>query len=194
MISVIREVCIFMIIAQAVLYFVPGSSYMKYVRILAGIMVILKIMEPVFGLLMDEGKAQEIQNRVEMLEKVIDESRGELRIEENYINIYEEIEEELKVQLEKCDDRYDIVSVDIVSADIKEWTKQEEEGLQFGVGRERIIITLKEKDANGKELIRIAPINLEDKKSDKQKEDAELKELYRKCIGVDAERIEIRMK
>ena len=43
MISAIRDICIFMIIAQTILYFVPGDSYMKYVRVLVGIMMILKV-------------------------------------------------------------------------------------------------------------------------------------------------------
>ncbi len=190
MISVIREVCIFMIIAQAVLYFVPGSSYMKYVRILAGIMVILKITEPFFGLLMDDGQKQEIQSRVEMLEKAINESRGELQLEENYINIYEEIGDELKMRLAECDSRYEIVSVDI-----RGWISQGEEKPQFDAGREKIIITLMERKKNGEELIQIAPIHLDDNKGGEwQKEESGLKELYGKCIGVDAERIEIRMK
>ena len=41
MISAIKEICIFMIIAQAILFFVPGTSYGKYVRLLVGMMLIL---------------------------------------------------------------------------------------------------------------------------------------------------------
>ena len=40
MVSVVKEICIFMIVAQAVLFFVPGSVYVKYVRVLVGIMMI----------------------------------------------------------------------------------------------------------------------------------------------------------
>lgn len=50
MVDAVKEVCIFMIIAQAILFFVPGSTYMKYVRVLVGIIMIIRIMEPVLGL------------------------------------------------------------------------------------------------------------------------------------------------
>ena len=41
MVEAIKEICIFVIIAQAVMFFVPGNAYMKYVRILVGILMIL---------------------------------------------------------------------------------------------------------------------------------------------------------
>ena len=54
MVAAVKEICIFVMIAQAVMFFVPSNSYMKYVRILVGVMMILKITEPVFGLFLDE--------------------------------------------------------------------------------------------------------------------------------------------
>ncbi len=50
MIQVIREVGIFIVIAQAVLYFVPGESYVKYVKIIIGIIMIAKMAQPLLVL------------------------------------------------------------------------------------------------------------------------------------------------
>ena len=72
MVSVIKEICIFIIVAQAILFFVPGKSYIKYVRILVGIIMILRITEPIFGLVMDEESQQKIRDRIRMLEENID--------------------------------------------------------------------------------------------------------------------------
>ncbi len=71
MVDAVKEICIFMIIAQAILFFVPGSTYMKYVRVLVGIIMIIRIMEPVLGLFPGEGTQQEIRQAIAMLENSI---------------------------------------------------------------------------------------------------------------------------
>ena len=65
MVSVVKEICIFMIVAQAVLFFVPGSVYVKYVRVLVGIMMIMGITGPLFGLFLSEDKKLEIGQTIE---------------------------------------------------------------------------------------------------------------------------------
>ena len=50
MLEIIKEMGIFIVIAQAVLYFVPGESYVKYVKVIIGIIMIAKIAQPVFSL------------------------------------------------------------------------------------------------------------------------------------------------
>lgn len=50
MLEMIKEMGIFIVIAQAVLYFVPGESYVKYVKVIIGIIMIAKISQPVFAL------------------------------------------------------------------------------------------------------------------------------------------------
>lgn len=175
MISAIRDICIFMIIAQTILYFVPGDTYMKYVRVLVGIMMILKITEPIFGLFLDEGKRQEIKNTVDTLKKAVEESRGELQIEDNYEDIYQGIGEEVKKRLEKCGGGYEIVSVD--------FSREGDE--------EKVIIAVSEKRETKEGNIWIAPITLGEEKGDNTAEEERLKELYGGCLGMDAGKIEI---
>lgn len=75
MVSAVKGICIFMIIVQAVLYFAPGSAYEKYIRILVGLLIVLRITEPVFGIFMDEEAKAEIQSRVMELQEELEDQR-----------------------------------------------------------------------------------------------------------------------
>ena len=75
MVSAVKDICIFMIIVQAVLCFAPGSAYEKYIRILVGLLIILRITEPVFGIFMDEGAKAEIQSKVMELQEELENQR-----------------------------------------------------------------------------------------------------------------------
>ena len=59
MVQIIKEVGIFIVIAQAVLYFVPGESYVKYVKIIIGIIMIAQMAQPLL-LLVSEGAWEQI--------------------------------------------------------------------------------------------------------------------------------------
>ena len=54
MLAIVKEVGIFIVIAQAILYFVPGENYVKYVKVLIGVMMIAKLISPIFSLLSGE--------------------------------------------------------------------------------------------------------------------------------------------
>ena len=83
MVSIIKDICIFMIIAQAILFFVPGSSYGKYVRLLVGIMMILQLTQPLFQLLTDEEERRRIADRVAQLEQAVSAQGQGLVVEDN---------------------------------------------------------------------------------------------------------------
>ena len=51
MIEMIKEIGIFIVIAQALLYFVPGEAYAKYVKVVIGIAMIAKLADPVLSLI-----------------------------------------------------------------------------------------------------------------------------------------------
>lgn len=98
MIAIIKEIGIFIVIAQAILYFVPGENYVKYVKVLVGIMMMAKLISPVLSLFSGqvfdetiwEEKAYFADARV--LEQEIIER-------ENYKKIYAEIGKELQEKL-----------------------------------------------------------------------------------------------
>ena len=177
MISAIRDICIFMIIAQTILYFVPGDSYMKYVRVLVGIMMILKVTEPIFGFFLDDGKRQEIKNTVDALKRAVEESRGELQLADDYEDIYRGIGEELQKSLAQRDSGYDVVRVDFIKG--------------MREGEERVVIVLSEKKTQEEGSILIAPVALGEEKVAGPAEEERLKELYGGHLGLDAGRIDL---
>lgn len=179
MVAAIKEICIFVIIAQAIMFFVPGNSYMKYVRVLVGIMMILKITEPIFGLFLDEEKEQEIANRILLLEQNIDLNSDVFELEDNTMGIYESIEEELKTRLNESGSGYEVLDVAITE-------------------EKKLLVMLAEKGTGeqGESVIRIDPVTIGNSTSkesgtEKKTDEEKLKKLFGSCIGVDAERIEI---
>lgn len=182
MVSVIKEICIFIIIAQAILFFVPGRSYVKYVRILVGIIMILKMTEPIFALVLNEDKQQEIKDRIQMLEDRMDLESENIGLEESEIGIYESLENELKSRLDQCESDYDIVGV--------RFSEEIYSGTDYG-GNEEIIITVSEKGASSESTIRIDPVRLDEGKAPDLEKEEELKSMYGTCIGVDTDRIKI---
>ncbi len=67
MLDSIREIGIFMIAAQAVVHFVPGKQYEKYIKSVAGIVILLLFLRPFFQLSGTEWREPE-----EILEKLTD--------------------------------------------------------------------------------------------------------------------------
>lgn len=184
MIEAIKEICIFIIIAQAILFFVPGKSYVKYVRILIGMIMILRMTEPIFALVLSDEKQQEIKERIQMFEDKIETESEKTKVEEREIGIYESLEKELKNRLKDCESDYEILQVNFSDAIYS--------GNEYS-GKEEIIITVSEKSSPSEDMIRIAPVTLDiSKETDFEKEE-ELKNMYGACIGVDTERIKIVM-
>lgn len=188
MILAIKEICIFMLIAQAILFFVPGGTYMKYVRILVGVLMILRITEPLLEFFADEDTGRQIKERMTGIFEEAKENGQMLFVEDGSMGIYDGIEEELKKKLISCRNDYTV----------KEVTLDEEKGM--------VMITVelqgdKEKVKTDDE-IRILPVVLENEKNQEEKADEgnlkyaeiqELKEQYGNCIGVDTKSIVIRM-
>ena len=200
MISIIKEICIFMIIAQAVLFFVPSNSYMKYVKILVGIIMILRITQPIFGIISGEEIKQEMQNRITELEKNIETSQEGLEIKGDSVGIYNSIEEELKSRLNRCEADYAVEDVALTGT--SEQGGDSTDAADKADGDMRIIVTVSAKKEEslhtassnaGIGKIEIGLIQVNENKSESQdpEEDEELKEAYGSCIGVDTESIEI---
>lgn len=49
MIEMIKEMGIFIVIAQAIIYFVPSENYVKYVKVIVGILMIAKVAGPILS-------------------------------------------------------------------------------------------------------------------------------------------------
>lgn len=176
MVAAMKEICIFVIIAQAIMFFVPGNAYMKYVRVLVGIMMILKITEPIFGLFLDEEKEWEITERILLLEQNMDIENDALEAGDNRMGIYESIEEELKIRLNQCNCGYEVLDAELTED-------------------QKLLVTLKSEKKNTAEAIQIEAVEIgrgkEESKGPGEEKEQELKELFQSCIGVDAGRIEL---
>jgi len=171
-------ICIFVIIAQAVMFFVPGNAYMKYVRILVGILMILKITEPVFGLLLDKEKEKEISEGIAFLEQNIELNAAKLEIKDNRTEIYGSVTEELKNKLNNCESGYKVLNVELTED-------------------QRIVITVaaEETENSSENKIQIDSVvigesSMRSNKSSEGKEE-ELKQAFGNSISVDAEKIEV---
>ncbi len=86
MLAIVKEIGIFVVIAQAILYFVPKETYAKYVKVLIGIMIIAKITSPVFSLLSGE-TWEEIAFQGELLEQELTEQQDIYRGKDSYDNL-----------------------------------------------------------------------------------------------------------
>lgn len=186
MVHIIKEICIFMIIAQTVLFFVPGNSYDKYVRILVGIIMILRFVEPLLELFAEDGVKLEIKNQTALLEKqmagikdIYGESGGEIKDSET--EVYKNMEEEMKRRLSEDESSYDVVDVRF-----SENVRQGKEG----DGQADIIITVSEKQTGDKENIQVEQIKIGENEGEKAADEG-LKRIYADRLGVDEERLEI---
>ncbi len=100
MLAIVKEVGIFVVIAQAILYFVPSENYVKYVKVLIGVMMVAKLITPIFSLLSGEVFSEltyEGEVFLESMEKAEISAVGETMEGK----IYEQIQSEMKEKLEK---------------------------------------------------------------------------------------------
>lgn len=104
MLQIIKEIGVFVVIAQAVLYFVPGKTYEKYVKVIIGILMIAKMAEPIFSLAGEEGWEQLLlggqtasKDLLRMTQEVM--AQGDEGANGSYEEIYQGIGEEIKKKL-----------------------------------------------------------------------------------------------
>ncbi len=86
MLSVVKEISIFIVIAQAILYFVPKEAYMKYVKVLIGVMMIAKLVFPVFSFLEGE-EWDKVTIEAEMLQEEITGDNNGISGKDAYENL-----------------------------------------------------------------------------------------------------------
>ncbi len=189
MVSVVKEICIFMIVAQAVLFFVPGSVYVKYVRVLVGIMMIMGITGPLFGLFLSEDKKLEIGQKIEALEAGIRSEENVFAVPDSRQDIYRAVEQELKERLEAGGGKYRVLDAEVAEDKVVITVEEAESG------RERDF-----RDEERQVTIQIEPIRIGEENEKEagalgqavpDSDILALKELYGSRIGVAGENIEI---
>ena len=77
----IRQMGVFMICAQALLYFKPKGSYEKYMKLLVSAMILVQLLSPVAALLAGKGGAS-LEERMAYYTNSFEQGMGEGALEE----------------------------------------------------------------------------------------------------------------
>ena len=113
MLTAIREVGVFIVIAQAILFFVPGESYIKYVKVIVGMIMIVKIAQPVLSLVTD-GEWESIVEQAALDSEKYGFGTQHPEITDVSSGIYTEIEKELRRKLkEETPEGYEVSDVEL---------------------------------------------------------------------------------
>lgn len=182
MVSIIKDICIFMIAAQALLLMVPGNSYMKYVKVLVGIIMILLVCRPLVSWLFGE-EGPYMEQVLAELEEGIPRMQEKQDKGESVMGIYSSIEEELKYMLnQELAGQYLVKSVEL---------KMEEK--ESGMGGESVIQSIwieAEETKDNSHIVTITPVKISGLKEAEQKTEA-LEQRIGECIGVAPERLKV---
>lgn len=97
----IRQIGIFMICAQALIYFKPKGSYEKYMKLLVSAMILVQILSPVAALLSGR-EGQSLEERIAFYSDSFEQGLGEAAVQEYRVEQLRQIllGEQLRVQLE----------------------------------------------------------------------------------------------
>lgn len=77
----IRQMGVFMICAQALIYFKPKGSYEKYLKLLVSAMILVQLLGPVQALLSGSG-GQSLEERIAFYTSSFEQGLGEVAMEE----------------------------------------------------------------------------------------------------------------
>lgn len=181
--EVIREIGIFIVIAQAILYFVPGESYVKYVKVIIGVIMIAKMAQPVLAFI-NGGEWEQLLEQAEEFESLTDFEESNTGQEDNSDEIREQVEKELADKLNEKPFKGYIVSG--VCIDDK--------------GKNNIVITVSEGKEETVKEIKIEEINLQGKNITEdeenefmKKETDELKAYYGEMLGTAPDNLEVKI-
>ena len=100
MLSIVKEVGIFVVIAQAILYFVPSENYAKYVKVLIGIMMVAKLISPVFSIFSGD-EITELTYKGEAFWDTMEKTKIREMEGKTEEKIYENIGKEIKEKLQE---------------------------------------------------------------------------------------------
>lgn len=186
MIEMIKEIGIFIVIAQALLYFVPGQAYAKYVKVVIGIAMIAKLADPVLSLFTDyttDDFLEEAMNQSFSYMEQQDSITSENGEENEQTMLLCAIEQELAERLKKSP----MEGYEAEEVLLRENASGEVQG---------IVITVSESSGEEKTEIEIEKITVAQGKEEKGliKEEDKLKQYYGTILGIPPEQIEICLK
>lgn len=141
MFEIIKKIGIFIILAQAILYFVPGNAYLKYVKALVGVMIIAQLVKPVISLLSgEEWKEMDIQTKE--FSQMLNAENQTREIEEKAEDIYIRIEEEIKEEAKKAEERESVLTEETKETKETENSEQYTADMKLKIKVEKIEIPM----------------------------------------------------
>lgn len=169
MLAMIKEIGIFIVIAQAILYFVPGETYLKYIKVLIGIMMIAQMVQPLLSLVTEE-KWQEIESQADLFSQEFEITEETSEFGNQTVEIQSEMEREI-LQLANAEsvDDFEVVEVKMLK----------EQG--------KIVLVL-ERRAEREVVVEEIQIG------ETANEEKELKEKYADVLSMDVDNIEIEIR
>lgn len=183
MLEMIKEAGIFIVIAQAVLILVPGESYEKYVRVITGLVMIVKLAQPIVVIFSDDVEKASLNLLLQQTESLYEESlqeAGKWESEDSQSKILSGIEEELKEKLnDKPRNGYLVENVRV--------------GRDSDGEASSVIITVRKTEPGEKRKIQVEKIGIGGEGVSEDSEGEALKEYYGQVLGMEQTQIEIRM-
>ncbi len=198
----IRKIGIFMIAAQAVMHFAPGRQYEKYIKLIAGVMILLLFVNPFADI--EEDFIEEWERGEEQIMEKLDAQKmeqGYLELSENtgvwntaMQKIEEEVQSRLNLALEK--EPYRVTEVEIQleqSADV------EKEDGEWSVEHVRIVMEKRSElpETEGKEDT-VTPIKIEEiditsetVHQENVDEETDYKALFADTLGIEEDKVEV---
>lgn len=194
MLKNIREIGIFMIAAQAVIHFAPGKQYEKYIKSVAGIIILLLFLKPFLQLSGEEWRGSEAV--LKKLEKVTDMrgfSEGEPdMLKESGVggvmvsSMEAEVKDLLNRELEKDDYRVKRVAVRLA--------KNPEQGDEMCLSQIEIwMVRASETEEEEEKPIRIDRVVIGDTEDGEGNVFLQYRGRFAALLGVEEERVEVRL-
>ncbi len=167
---------IFLICAESILHFMPGSSYQKYVKVLIGIMVLAQFLIPLKAVITGTEKA-EIEQQIAAFQQIIERQSVEMQSTDmwslsNDDRIEKGTKDEIKSRLNNIAAEKGYMIDDIIIDKI-------------------IYVILSEKQATSINIQEIKLDQRQENKPEEKEELLELKELFCKKLGIEEEYLEV---
>lgn len=111
----VKKMGVFLICAESILYFSPGNTYQKYIRVLIGFMLLAQFMIPIKAILTGQDRLS-IENQVNEFRMQLESASNEgnaafLDFQKQYDTIENSIKEEVKSRLNSVlqEKKYDFI-------------------------------------------------------------------------------------
>lgn len=198
----IRNIGIFMIAAQAVMHFAPGKQYEKYIKLIAGVMVLAQFINPFTHI--EEDFESEWAAGMEQMQQQLDgqQSDAVFRDAPGVTGVWEDALRQIEGELQSGLNQMlvnDVCRVAEVQIRLEEAPDAGGESCGWIVGHIRIVLEKKdevpekEEGESVVEPVRIEEISIAstDRQQESVAEEAGYRSLFAETLGIEKDRVEV---